>query len=168
MLRFLPSREKPTLDSHFLKGVCLTLSIEVRALEKPNKLFTSIGKSGCCWLYWSTFLIPWWTMENSDSKARMRVKSMMCSWWKANSRHLTTSPFGEKCSWMMSTKSHWTWSGNVFTSMLIFVDKNKGWQGWGFYDFNSCYYSWARRQNFFCLQLHAYEAKGSIQWEMTH
>ena len=137
MLRFLPSHEKPTLDSHFLKRVCLTLSIEARALEKPNKLFTSIGKSGCCWLYWSTFLIPWWTMENSDSKARMRVKSMMCSWWKANSRHLTTSPFGEKCSWMMSTKSHWTWSGNVFISMLIFVDKNKGWQGWGFYDFNS-------------------------------
>ena len=33
---------------------------------------------------------------------------------------------------------------------------------------NSCYYSWARRQNFFCLQLHATEAKGSIQWEMTH
>ena len=32
----------------------------------------------------------------------------------------------------------------------------------------SCYYSWARRQNFFCLQLHANEAKGSIQWEMTH
>ena len=32
---------------------------------------------------------------------------------------------------------------------------------------NSCYYSWARRQNFFCLQLHANEAKGSIQWEMA-
>jgi len=33
---------------------------------------------------------------------------------------------------------------------------------------NSCYYSWARRQNFFGLQQHANEAKGSIQWEMTH
>ena len=33
---------------------------------------------------------------------------------------------------------------------------------------NSCYYSWARTQNFFCLQLHANEAKGSIQWEITH
>ena len=27
---------------------------------------------------------------------------------------------------------------------------------------NSCYYSWARRQNFFCLQLHANEGKGSL------
>lgn len=33
---------------------------------------------------------------------------------------------------------------------------------------NSCYYSWAHRQNFFCLLLHANKAKESIQWEMTH
>ena len=36
------------------------------------------------------------------------------------------------------------------------------------YQNNSCYYSWACRQNLFCLQLHPYEAKGSIQWEKTH
>ena len=33
---------------------------------------------------------------------------------------------------------------------------------------NACYYSWARRQSSFCLQLHANEATGSIQWKMTH
>ena len=33
---------------------------------------------------------------------------------------------------------------------------------------NSCYYSWACRQSFFCLRLHSYEAYGSIQWKMTH
>ena len=33
---------------------------------------------------------------------------------------------------------------------------------------NSCYYSWACRQSFFCLRLHSGEAYGSIQWKMTH
>ena len=32
----------------------------------------------------------------------------------------------------------------------------------------SCYYSWACRQSFFCLLLHADEASVSIQWKMTH
>ena len=69
---------------------------------------TSIGKSGCCWLYWRTFLIPWWIMEKSDSSALMRVKSMICSCLNANSKLFTTRPLDEKCSWIMSTKSHWT------------------------------------------------------------
>ena len=33
---------------------------------------------------------------------------------------------------------------------------------------NSCYYSWACRQSFFCLRLHSEEAYGSIQCKMTH
>ena len=33
---------------------------------------------------------------------------------------------------------------------------------------NSCYYSWACRQSFFCLRLHSDEAYGSIQWKLTH
>ena len=34
--------------------------------------------------------------------------------------------------------------------------------------FNSCYYSWACRQSFLCLQLRPDEAYGSILWKMTH
>ena len=33
---------------------------------------------------------------------------------------------------------------------------------------NSCYYSRACRQSFFCLRLHSDEAYGSIQWKLTH
>ena len=33
--------------------------------------------------------------------------------------------------------------------------------------FNSCYYSWACKQNVFCWRLNTAEAYGSIQWEMT-
>ena len=33
---------------------------------------------------------------------------------------------------------------------------------------NSCYYSWACRQSFFCLRLHSDEAYLSIHWKMTH
>ena len=85
-----------------LRHVALPLKVQM------TYLLTSIGKSGCCWLYWRTFLTPWWIMENSDSNALIRVKSMMCSCLKANSKHLTTKPLGEKCSWTMSTKSLWT------------------------------------------------------------
>ena len=33
---------------------------------------------------------------------------------------------------------------------------------------NSCYYTWACRQIFFCLEVHADEANGSIQWKITN
>ena len=33
---------------------------------------------------------------------------------------------------------------------------------------NSCYRSRAQGQDLLCLQLRADEAKGSIQWKMTH
>ena len=36
------------------------------------------------------------------------------------------------------------------------------------FDSNSCYCSCAREQSLFCLQLHADEAYGSMQWKMTH
>ena len=84
------------------------VAITTKSTKLMTYLLTSIGKSGCCWLYWRTFLTPWWIMENNDSNALIRVKSMMCSCLKANSKHLTTKPLGEKCSWTMSTKSLWT------------------------------------------------------------
>ena len=33
--------------------------ITTKSAKLMTYLLTSIGKSGCCWLYWRTFLTPW-------------------------------------------------------------------------------------------------------------
>ena len=122
-----------------------------------------------CLIVYRFVLLITWIFDQAHRQLMSLGTGASKGWWRprANTRHskeVSWQPCRREAALQAATNQHRHWRSfsreTYLPRSLPWTTSYKAWKGWAL---NSCYYSWARRQNFFCFQLHVNEAKGSIQ-----